>query len=545
MSCTRPPNLQKWSSLQRRSPIILTSPSRLTSLSITHPPSKPNNNPRPFHTTPNPYKAVPSPAMRKAAQRNKPRRPVFSSDALLGNRPEGNLEQRLSSLNKTGVKLLAEMLHDGIIDKSITPKIFKRVGTALLEKAYSQPASAEAVTSIAQETNVDVDTIYEIGRIITRDDKALSQWVVSSCTHAGARMALFLTATVYLRSCQDHHNVFFAQATSFPVVTSFLSQVEALAMRSWSITVRDGKSKAEIKGELESLESEGEETPAPDLQAMVIYAKYLGLRKRYLEAFALVDEVMQHIYPSKLQQRPREDLTISSRIEPPWELYLWLRRAIRVDIVQTSDNIRLRQQNSSMGQDEIEVIRLAALEFQDPEALLRYAGLMGRCGMWDMYEECMGKAAAGGVRNACRKLAHYYYLTSIGQFSRLMEHEAMAESEEMGVNVDMDAGPTEPEKPEGLLATVSSYFRPRPTREYRALAIEWYHAALAHGCITSGIQLAILKIQDGNINDARKIFEGLHWQAKTPPNLRSTIQKISEAFDSGRKIRMRTQYFDL
>jgi hypothetical protein len=42
------------------------------------------------------------------------------------------------------------MLHDGVIDKSVTPGKFKRIGTALIMNASSISPSRDAVIGIAE-----------------------------------------------------------------------------------------------------------------------------------------------------------------------------------------------------------------------------------------------------------------------------------------------------------------------------------------------------------------------------------------------------------
>ncbi|KAL2809688.1 hypothetical protein BJX63DRAFT_404669 [Aspergillus granulosus] len=520
MSRTRPPNFQKWSSLHCRSNVLLAAQLRLSNshpIDIPLPPHS-RNNQRPFHsTTPSSYATpVRSPAAQRAQQRpNAVRRsgPIPPGGAL-PDRPglglKDTLNARLRILEKAGLGLMTEMLKDGIIDKSVTPRKFKHVTKALLESALSGPPSKDCIDEIARDADLDVDTIFEIGRAVTRDDKALSHWIITACTLAGARMALFLTATQYLRGCHDQTSVLYATSTTSPARNPLLDQIQALATRS---------------------DPEGVDNRDP--RAMLIHAKVLGLRRRFTPALALVEEVMQRIQPTRMEMKANTDLTVSSRIEPPWELYLWLMRASKGTTRGKSSSYDPDGPIEGLTENEIDVLRRGAVDYLDPVALRLYADVMRQQGDFRKYEEYMGQAAAAGNRDASRKLANLYILISLQQHPRPGESVA-----------SLEAGTKAAETPKGFLAKVLSYFGPRPLPEYRSLAMEWYRVAWAAGCVRSGLNLAILFRQDGNIEQSDAILEEAQGLARGQRSLNAQVQRLAAIFALGES-QTQLQYLDL
>ncbi|KAL3460472.1 hypothetical protein BJX64DRAFT_185764 [Aspergillus heterothallicus] len=507
--------LQKWSSLSCRSSGLLPAPlrcfiSRPINTSLSH------NSQQPFHST-SPFYAKPvrSPAAQRAQQHphaaQRPR-PVSAGDALsdrAGLDSEGTLGSRLRILEKTGLGLMTEMLKDEIIDKSVTPSKFKHVAKVLLENASSRPSSKEAIDEVARDSGLDVDTIFEIGRAVARDDKILAHWVITACTLAGARMALFLTATQYLRGCHDHSNVLYATSTISPARTPFLDKIQALATRP------------DVKG-----------FDNRDLRAMLIHAKVLGLQRRFTPALALVEEVLQRIQPTRMEMKANKDLTVSSRIEPPWELYLWLKRASSGTSKGKSNCYGPDEPLEGLSEEEIDVLRRGAVNYLDPVALQLYADLMRQQGDFKKYEEYMGQAAAAGNRDASRKLANLYFLISSQQHPRPGESV-----------VSLEAGSEAAERPKGFPARILSYFKPRLLSEYRALAMEWYRVAWAAGCVRSGLNLAILFRQDGDIEGSDALLEEAKVMVGGQLNAAAQVQRLAASLVGDSQIPLK--YLDL
>ncbi|KAL3475613.1 hypothetical protein BJX99DRAFT_155547 [Aspergillus californicus] len=521
MSRCRPPNLHKWSYLNRRPSVLLTPLSGLPHHPIIT--SKPKNDqPRPFHTTPISNKAVPAPSTRARmpnANRTRARVPVFN-DTIMGRRPERGLDEQLSLFRKTSSKVYTEMVLDHVLDNSIGRPVFEKVGAAILEKAYTTMPTAEEAVGIANDAGIDTDNLYEIGRVITRNDTILSQWVFTSFTRAGARMAVLLTAARYLQNCHRGEDILKTGRISQPVANTFITQIEELVLRPRT-----------------QFTSEGESELVMDFQAMIIYAKYLGLRGRYEEALKLMKHVMDNIQPSKTQQPPHKDLSISGYIEPPWTLYLWLTQSIQPGPRRGAEDYH-RESRDDL---KIEAIRNAAENFEDPSALFQYAGIMKKRGNWEEYEKCMGKAAAAGDVRACRKIANYYYLIFIGKhpnktmYAKMEEDEPQLEERDLiaDANVDPNTEASSPkEQSTGFFRKIKYYFGPRPAAEYRALAMEWYRTAAAHGDGGSAMQLGTLLLQDGNVDEALEIINKAEAES-SEPGVRALAVAIKEAFKNG------------
>ncbi|KAL3452430.1 hypothetical protein BJX65DRAFT_303264 [Aspergillus insuetus] len=515
MSRTRPPNLQKWSALHYRPnilPVRQGCPSISGSVDILSRNSRSNR--QPLHSTTTSYAApVRSPAAQRAQQRPnvvRRSRPIFSGDERTGLGSAGTLNSKLRILEKTGLGLMTEMLKDGIIDKSVTPTKFKHVTKALLDNALSGPPSREGIDEIVRDSGLDVDTIFEIGRAITRDDKALSHWIITACTLAGAKMALFLTATQYLRGCHDQTSVLYASSTISPARTSFLDQIQALATQS---------------------NPEGVDNRDP--RAMLIHAKVLGLQRRFTGALALVEEVIGRIHPTRMEMKADKDLTVSSRIEPPWELYLWLKRASKGTAKGKPSGYDSGEPLDGLTEQEIDVLRRGAVDFMDPVTLSLYANVMRQQGDFKQYEEYMGKAAAAGNRDASRRLGNLYFLIFSQQHPRPGESIA-----------NLDAGLQAAEKPKGFFARTLSYFRPRPLLEYRDLAMEWYRVAWAAGCVRSGLNLAILLEQDGDAEGANTILEEVQGMGKAQRDVQAQLQRLATNFALGES-QIQLKYLDL
>ncbi|KAL4919906.1 hypothetical protein BDW62DRAFT_199324 [Aspergillus aurantiobrunneus] len=490
MSRTRPPKLEKWSRLLNSSSSSLTPAARPSLLpQIDH---HDLARPRLFQTT-SPNAAQPAPSTRRrAAQGNATRGASFPGQQLLKDLPNNpppqndSLNARLHSFEKNAFRLTSEMLHDEIIDKSITPKKVKRVGTALLKNASGYAPSPGVINRIAQNEGIDVDTIFEIGRAITRTqgDKELNKWITTSCMVAGVRMAVLISAATQLRGCHDCFSVYEANETREPTLSTALAQIKALATRPAGDIGQDNR----------------------DPQAMIIYAKYLGLRREYLQGIFLLHEALQFMEPSQSQPRPDKNIAASwSFLEPPWELLLWLQRE---EGKQKRQNSNKAIKTEEYTPDHIAAIRLGAEQYQDPNALIRLAQYEGHTTGVSQYEKYMGQAAASGHRHACRKLANLYYLVSTGHYPRpgtqaTNSVKLRKNLSRLEMKVDLEGS----RKPKGRLAALLSFFQLRPVHEYRSLAMEWYRVSWAQGCWHSGINLSLLYLQEGNTEEAKNLLQ--------------------------------------
>lgn len=160
----------------------------------------------------------------------------------------------------------------------------------------------------------------------------------------------------------------------------------------------------------------------------------------------------------------------------PWHVCEWLKRKV----------------GDEAGADE--VVKVAALEYQEPQALVRYAGrLMQQGGDLELYEESMSKAAAGGHPEACQKLANFYLLTSLGQFPRRGEKECPTADE---IEKEKEE---ERATPRNQKWSLSSFFnRSLPRKDYHKLAREWYEVACIHGSQDAALTFSLLLRQEGD-----------------------------------------------
>ncbi|THC94101.1 hypothetical protein EYZ11_006430 [Aspergillus tanneri] len=287
----------------------------------------------------------------------------------------------------------------------------------------------------------NVDLVFQVGHIVSVGDTRFKEWLYSSAALAGARVAVLIAAS---RSVKNANG-------APPAGTPILEQVESLALRE------------------------------RDPRAMIIHATVLGRRERYGEAIALMDQVMQTIYPTKTAPAADSSLLIGD-IEPPWKVYAWLKEKI--------GNVT----------DLDDILRTAALEYQDPEALVKYAFVMMQQGDLEKYEEYMSKAATAGNAKACWKLANFYYLTSQGRYPRrgVKTSDSAADAERAN-NASEGRGI--------LSAFFSSLFGAQPHHEYRGLAMEWYELAARHGSPEAALAISLLLREEGNTELSAQFFQ--------------------------------------
>ncbi|KAL5000410.1 hypothetical protein BDV10DRAFT_162725 [Aspergillus recurvatus] len=518
MSRTRHPPLRQWSRLDRSTPLIttLSRPSLLPTIdnrNLSHP------HPRPFHTTSPRSAAHPAPATRRRIDARVSRaKPAFPGRQLLNDPPNEQaprnaaLDARLEFLKVRGLSLASEMLHDGVIDKSVTPGKFKRIGTALIMNASSISPSRDAIIGIAEGEGVHVDIVYEIGREVLRGDQRMERWLQDSCQLANVRMANFRVAAWQLKMCHGHQSIYDATFYTEPRLTPSIALVEMLATRP-------------------ERNEEGRDTRDP--RAMILWAKFQGLRGHFREAIRLVQEVMRLIEPSQVQPHRNEIPTINGMVEPPWELYMWLRREEKnAGRNRRTDGKSFADTNAdSLDTDEVAAMRLGAIEYQDPSMLMRYAQHCKERHQMDLYEEHMGKAAASGHKDACRKLGNYYYLVAAGHYPRPGagpgESANKKGAQEWPRRVTGWEGSN---NPEGFFAKLFSYFGPRPFREYRSLAMEWWRVGWAQGCGTSGLNLARLLLQDGDKENAERIMKEVQNSPSQPKHLQQVAKNTLDNF---------------
>jgi TPR repeat protein len=274
--------------------------------------------------------------------------------------------------------------------------------------------------------------------VLSAIDRRINSWGTLATSAAGAVIPTIVTAIRHLSSVE------------YPMRTPALDKVEAWAKNG-------------------------------DPRAIILHTKILGRREQYQEALALLENLMEKTYPTKVRPPFREDVTLQGILEAPWELYAWLKE--RVGDQEATDR----------------VLKFAALEYQDPRALVEYAHLMQLQGNMEKYEECMNKAAASGHAEACRKLGNLYYLTFLGRFT---PREEKSESHNT------------------FSAKLFRFFGQSRTRDdFRKLAIDWYELAFMHGSDKAALVLSILLREDGQSEQALRYLESAEKARKFPKNV--------------------------
>ncbi|GMF70519.1 unnamed protein product [Aspergillus oryzae] len=180
-------------------------------------------------------------------------------------------------------------------------------------------------------------------------------------------------------------------------------------------------------------------------------------------------------------------------METPWRVYAGLKEKV----------------GDPMGADE--VMRRAALEYEDPAALQDYASLLMREMDLEGYEGCMSKAASSGDVMACLKLANFYYLTSKGWFPRRGVKVSDGDNAKAIPKLTRTVDPAKSveEKKPGALGRFFSFLSAdvKSHAEYRKLAVDWYELAVKQGNSRAALLLAIIERENGNHEAAWELFQ--------------------------------------
>lgn len=224
--------------------------------------------------------------------------------------------------------------------------------------------------------------------------------------------------------------------------------------------------------------------------ALILHAKILGLRGEYKEACELLEkEVLPFLNPTQRLPTFFEDIMLSGLLESPWRLYALL--LARYDSLHNVPEARLKSDKA---------IKIAATEYQDPDALVEYASMMMNENNLDLYEEYMSKAATAGKANACFFLANFYYLTFHGRYPTRGERAgklATQEAESSKPEAKPSASPEKGASP--VWAWITSFFGQSLKREeYRDLAKDWYYLAYHHGNKRASLMMALMAREDGD-----------------------------------------------
>lgn len=319
-------------------------------------------------------------------------------------------------------------------------------------------------------------------------DTMFREWIVSACGLAGARLPVVL-----ITARQIGWN-------KVPVRNEWTRQVEVFAKQGYP-------------------------------PAMVLHAKILGLRHEYNEAFTLLEKnILPFLSPTLRSPTFFEDIVLGGQFESPWRLYALLHA--RYDSKYHSKENQAKSD---------EAIRVAAMEYQDADALVEYASVMMNENNLDMYEECMSKAATAGKSNACLFLANFYYLTFLGQYPTRGERAMQGTNPAPESPPKTARGKSDSESPDPAPSTtspnpilnvatsaykwVSSFFnQSMPRRQYRDLASAWYNLAYCHGESRATFMMALLAREDGDLADGRVFLDQA--QMEHDPDFAGKLQAL-------------------
>lgn len=221
--------------------------------------------------------------------------------------------------------------------------------------------------------------------------------------------------------------------------------------------------------------------------AMLLQTKILSLRGKIDEALELLtSKIMPNLVSTRDRPNPMEDITLTKQIESPFRLGALLYASLAA---------RLEAQGKPGAQELFEKAdewtKKAALEYNDVEALVDYASLMMNEKNYDMYEECMSKAATGGSGKACFFLANFYFRTSLGEFP-------MRNQRALPNYTPNDRSTWALESEEAGKTAIGRFWKwwaaPIETSrdEYKHLAFEWYQTAVEYTDYRAGMMAALL-----------------------------------------------------
>lgn len=222
-------------------------------------------------------------------------------------------------------------------------------------------------------TYIDVDAVFRIGHFVSHplQEPIIQEWIVSACALAKARLALV-------------------------IVVNRATKREKIPLRSpWT-------------AEIEKLAKE--EYPP----AMLLHATLLGRRGEYEESFQLFEnKILPRLKPTRKVPLMFESIQMIEALDSPHRSYA---------LVRAAHDAQFDAPESRQKADE--AIRIAAIEYNEPEALIEYASVMMNENNLDMYEECMSKAAASGNPKAAFFIGNFYYLTYHGKYATRGERDS-------------------------------------------------------------------------------------------------------------------------
>lgn len=334
----------------------------------------------------------------------------------------------------------------------------------LYGKMISIEIESRKVDSSHLLTNADVDAVFRIGWMVTADHRFLRGWLITSCAMANAALpsvisarSSFTDASVPAKNNPQLDVLFDLAKTGYP--------------------------------------------PAILLQAKVMY-----LRGEYESAAQLLEEkVLPYLSPTARKPTPFEDIILGGLLDDPYRLYALIQG--------TLGELHNSQEHRNKSD---KAIQTAALEYNDPTALMEYASLMMNQNNLEKYEECMSKAATAGHGEACLYLANFYYLTHQGVYPTRGEQKPTkanpnpaANWKPIEVNSKVELNPiAKLSSWQSILEMVKNSFNRSMSRaDYHRLAYEWYCLANGHDEYRATFMRALLARDLDLVHDGRFLLE--------------------------------------
>jgi tetratricopeptide (TPR) repeat protein len=348
------------------------------------------------------------------------------------------------------------LYEDGRRHGAFDPKLglgkFREIGRRTLHDAENSPLTAQVVNSICPG---DPDTVFDVGNAIFRSNQwaaSFGAWVYKVTPQAGAVI---------------------------PLAYCILSQMRETG-----------------GGKLRSVESEQMIEIARERRhplALRMWAELLWQSGHPNEALKILNELVKNTYPSNTPGNQRDDILLDGFLKPPWQLVAEI----------------YNSQGKFAKADEM--MKLGALAYRDPSALVAYAYLRKEAEDWEAYEQCLVVAAGANYGEACFRLANYYYNIYKGE---------IPSRDEMNYKKNWFAAPI-----------YKLFGQSRTQKYYRAMAMEWYFLAVMHNHIFAIRNLAILLREQGDSEVAYAMLTRLK-------------ELKPELWDSSNILKLRNQFSD-
>ncbi|PYH40747.1 uncharacterized protein BP01DRAFT_360981 [Aspergillus saccharolyticus JOP 1030-1] len=421
-----------------------------------------------------------SPTVRRAENNRIPVAPVPNANSAYESHIEGDPATHLAWLQGHGVDSWADARIAKSLKSNITKDVFVTTGKHLITRAHGGPPTLGAFEN--NPCNLTPFEVFNIGRLVLPHHQSFQRWLCSAGALAQVRPAIYIQAAAYLKNL-----LAYSKSKYPPRDEPYLQAVEALATG-----------------------------PQPDPRAMCLHAQVLCHRQHYRQAIALLDEVLELIYPSKELEHGFETPLYFPPIESVWDTYLWVQGI-------------MHEYKSKTKYTRDEIIRRAATEFKDPKYLVLYAGILREQGRWDEYEECMFWASRAGNPQAIRRLASYYYFTALGRYRRRGESPQdfrPVKSGEEGRRLQKEQNRSWWQR---LSEEIWSGHSLPSLTHYRALAREWFELATFYGSPESAVIVAVMDREDGRPGDGANVLRELLREGRFQGPEREKLQKSIES----------------